>query len=171
MDALSVLKTMVTRYHQVAEEVDLENRASALDYGPNEIMAIASIIQAETGNKEDMPLISAVVHNRLAEGWPLEMDSTCFYELGTHGLALTEEQKTACKNAPGNTAPTAGSGCPSARSWHPGSPPLRPPWPRPTWTTCSSHWSTPRPERRASPPPWTNTTRWWPRTRTNGRDS
>ncbi|WP_077691072.1 MULTISPECIES: endolytic transglycosylase MltG [Nocardiopsis] len=101
MDALSVLKTMVTRYHQVAEEVDLENKASALDYGPNEIMAIASIIQAETGNKEDMPLISAVVHNRLAEGWPLEMDSTCFYELGTHGLALTEEQKTACKNAPG----------------------------------------------------------------------
>ncbi|WP_017573442.1 endolytic transglycosylase MltG [Nocardiopsis halotolerans] len=101
-DAMSIIQTMLTQHTRVAEEVNLESQASEMGFDANEVMAIASIVQAESGREEDMPLISAVVHNRLAEGWPLEMDSTCFYELGTHGLALTEEQQTACKNDPGD---------------------------------------------------------------------
>ncbi|WP_150243740.1 endolytic transglycosylase MltG [Nocardiopsis quinghaiensis] len=97
MDALSVLKTMVTRHRQVAEEIDLEGRAEALGYDANEIMAIASIIQAESGNTEDMPKISRVVHNRLDIDMALQMDSTCFYAIGEHGIALNNEQLRQCE--------------------------------------------------------------------------
>ncbi|KOX12051.1 endolytic transglycosylase MltG [Nocardiopsis sp. NRRL B-16309] len=95
-----VLRTMVSHFNQVAEEIELEERAAAIDRDPNEIMAIASIIQAETGNEEDMPLISAVVHNRLALSMELQMDSTCFYVLGEHGTFLNDEQRDACEADP-----------------------------------------------------------------------
>ncbi|WP_116244347.1 endolytic transglycosylase MltG [Nocardiopsis sp. FIRDI 009] len=97
----AVLRTMVTQFRQVAEEVELERRAEAIGYDPNQVMAIASIVQAESGREEDMANISSVVHNRLDQGMPLQMDSTCFYVLGTHGLALTQEQQIACENDPG----------------------------------------------------------------------
>ncbi|WP_435111211.1 endolytic transglycosylase MltG [Nocardiopsis synnemataformans] len=99
-EALSVIRTMVTQHTQVAEEIELENRAEAQGYDANEIMAIAAIVQAETGTKEDMPLISAVVHNRLAEGMQLQMDSTCFYVLGEEGTFLNDEQRASCEADP-----------------------------------------------------------------------
>ncbi|WP_236568108.1 MULTISPECIES: endolytic transglycosylase MltG, partial [unclassified Nocardiopsis] len=99
-EALSMLKIMVQQHHQVAEEIDLEGRAAALGYDPNEIMAIASIVQAETGTEEDMPLISAVVHNRMELNMELQMDSTCFYVLGEKGTFLNNEQRASCEADP-----------------------------------------------------------------------
>lgn len=52
------------------------------DYDLDEIMTLASIIEAEAGTKEDMPLISSVLHNRLndATEYPkLESDPTIKY--------------------------------------------------------------------------------------------
>ncbi|PDP86430.1 aminodeoxychorismate lyase [Glycomyces fuscus] len=100
VEALSVLQRMVTQHKQVAEEIDLENRAEALGYDANEIMAIAAIVQAETGTEEDMPLISAVVHNRLEQGMQLQMDSTCFYVLGEEGTFLNNDQRASCEADP-----------------------------------------------------------------------
>ncbi|MBE3002235.1 endolytic transglycosylase MltG [Nocardiopsis sp. HNM0947] len=96
-EALSVLKTMVTQYRQVAEEVDLEERAGDTQYDPNEIMAIASIVQAESGTVDDMPKISRVVHNRLDIDMPLQMDSTCFYAIDDYGIALNNDQLAECE--------------------------------------------------------------------------
>lgn len=96
-EALSVLKTMVTQYRQVAEDIELEERADETQYDPNEIMAIASIVQAETGNVEDMPKISRVVHNRLDIDMPLQMDSTCFYAIDDYGIALNNDQLAECE--------------------------------------------------------------------------
>ncbi|MEV2278847.1 endolytic transglycosylase MltG [Nocardiopsis sp. NPDC049922] len=96
----AVLRTMVTEFRRVAEETDLEERAAELDLTPNEVMAIAAIIQAETGRQEDMANISAVVHNRLEQGMQLQMDSTCFYVLDTEGTFLDDEQRSACEADP-----------------------------------------------------------------------
>ncbi|MGW9554885.1 endolytic transglycosylase MltG [Nocardiopsis sp. NPDC055551] len=96
-DAASMLRTMVTQHRQVAEEIDLEGEAEAIDYDANEVMAIASIVQAESGSAEDMPKISRVVHNRLDIDMPLQMDSTCFYAIGEYGIALNNEQLAACE--------------------------------------------------------------------------
>ncbi|WP_017590428.1 endolytic transglycosylase MltG [Nocardiopsis ganjiahuensis] len=96
-EALSMLRTMVTQHTRVAEELELESKAEALGYDANEIMAIASIVQAESGGAEDMPKISRVVHNRLEDGMALQMDSTCFYAIGEYGIALDNDQLAACE--------------------------------------------------------------------------
>lgn len=96
-DAASMLRTMVTQHRQVTEELDLEGKARAIGYDANEVMAIASIVQAESGSAEDMPKISRVVHNRLDIDMPLQMDSTCFYAIGEYGIALNNEQLNACE--------------------------------------------------------------------------
>ncbi|OLT30103.1 hypothetical protein BJF83_09015 [Nocardiopsis sp. CNR-923] len=100
VDAGAVLRTMVTEFRRVAEATDLEERAAQLNLEPNEIMAIAAIVQAETGRKEDMANISAVVHNRLDQGMQLQMDSTCFYVLDAEGTFLDDEQRAACEADP-----------------------------------------------------------------------
>ena len=54
------------------------DRAKELGYSMNDIMIIASIIQCEAGNTEQMKTISAVIHNRLKDqaNFPLFCDDT-----------------------------------------------------------------------------------------------
>ncbi|MEV7570444.1 endolytic transglycosylase MltG [Streptomyces tanashiensis] len=47
-----------------------------------ETVVAASIVQAEADNPEDMAKVARVVHNRLARGMALQMDSTLHYALG-----------------------------------------------------------------------------------------
>ncbi|MGW1540727.1 endolytic transglycosylase MltG [Streptomyces sp. NPDC002309] len=52
-------------------------------------VTIASIVQAEAGNKADMAKVARVVFNRLERGMPLQMDSTINYALNRHTLRTT----------------------------------------------------------------------------------
>ena len=45
-------------------------------------LIIASLIEREARFGEDMPLVSSVIHNRLEEGMPLQIDATVQYLLG-----------------------------------------------------------------------------------------
>lgn len=45
---------------------------------------IASIIQKESVNNEEMPIVSSVIHNRLKKGMKLQMDGTLNYGLNSH---------------------------------------------------------------------------------------
>jgi len=47
-------------------------------------IVIASIIQKESANKEEMPLVSSVIYNRLKKGMPLQMDGTLNYGKYSH---------------------------------------------------------------------------------------
>ncbi|GAA3746088.1 endolytic transglycosylase MltG [Salinactinospora qingdaonensis] len=96
-DATQILTRMVDRYKQVAEEIELGKRAEQQGYTVNEIMAMAAIIQAESGSVADMPKVARVIYNRLDEGMMLQMDSTCFYALGEYGIALNDEQQQRCE--------------------------------------------------------------------------
>jgi UPF0755 protein len=58
---------------------EMRARASELGYTMDEILTIASIIQAESYFAEDAPLIAGVIYNRLESGTPLGMDSVYFY--------------------------------------------------------------------------------------------
>ncbi|MER7951742.1 endolytic transglycosylase MltG [Streptomyces sp. NPDC096079] len=48
----------------------------------HQTVVAASIVQAEADNPEDMAKVARVVHNRLARGMALQMDSTLHYALG-----------------------------------------------------------------------------------------
>ncbi|MGN1130546.1 MAG: endolytic transglycosylase MltG, partial [Ruminococcus sp.] len=65
-------------------EVNVAEAIKKTDYSMDEILTIASIIQAEAANKDDMYKISSVLHNRLEYGESydihrLDCDSTSFY--------------------------------------------------------------------------------------------
>ena len=47
-------------------------------------VTIASIIQKESANKEEMPLVSSVIYNRLKRGMRLQMDGTLNYGKYSH---------------------------------------------------------------------------------------
>ncbi len=50
-------------------------------WGLEQILIVASMIQAETQNPEEMPLIASVIFNRLEAGQPLGIDATTRYEI------------------------------------------------------------------------------------------
>lgn len=47
-------------------------------------ITIASIITKEAADIDEMPLVSAVIHNRLKKGMPLQMDGTLNYKYQSH---------------------------------------------------------------------------------------
>lgn len=57
-------------------------------------LIIGSLIEWESGTDEDRPLISSVIHNRLAEPMRLQIDATVIYALGFNpGRVLAEHLK------------------------------------------------------------------------------
>ena len=60
-------------------------------YSIDEIIIIASLIQGETQDVDQMPIISSVIHNRLEEDMPLGIDATTRYEIGNWSDELTQE--------------------------------------------------------------------------------
>jgi len=55
------------------------------------VLVIASIIQKEAANREEMPLVSSVIYNRLKKGMRLQMDGTLNYGKYSH-LKVTAER-------------------------------------------------------------------------------
>jgi UPF0755 protein len=47
-------------------------------------MVIASIVEKEAANKDEMPLVASVIYNRLKIGMPLQMDGTLNYGIYSH---------------------------------------------------------------------------------------
>ena len=58
---------------------EMKVRASELGYSMDEIIIIASVIQAEGAFSDDAATIAGIIYNRLEDGMKLQMDSTYFY--------------------------------------------------------------------------------------------
>jgi len=71
---------IVKQFDAKADAVGLANAANSLT--PYQEVIVASLIEGEAGSVQDMPLISAVIHNRLKQGMPLQLDSTLCYAKG-----------------------------------------------------------------------------------------
>jgi UPF0755 protein len=98
----SVLKQLFSAYGRAADEAGVmrTNRT------PEEIVIIASLVEAEARHAEDFGKVARVVYNRLAQGMPLQFDSTVNYALKADKKIVTYEDLGA--DSPYNTYKHAG---------------------------------------------------------------
>jgi UPF0755 protein len=90
--ALGVLRGMVQRFDQEAVAVNLPAAASQVHLPQRQVIIMASLVQAEGGRLSDYPKIARVIYNRLAQGIPLQLDSTVLYGLNTYGILASGQQ-------------------------------------------------------------------------------
>ncbi|RIL02346.1 MAG: endolytic transglycosylase MltG [Proteobacteria bacterium] len=70
---------------------EFTDKADQVRLSRHEILTLASIIEKEAGNKEEMPKISSVFHNRLSQGMKLQSDPTVIYGLNNFNGDLTKD--------------------------------------------------------------------------------
>ena len=78
-----VIDTMIKNFWK-HYTTDFKKREKELGWNTYKVVTLASIIQKETYLPEEMPLVSAVFHNRLKIGMPLQADPTVIYGIFPH---------------------------------------------------------------------------------------
>jgi UPF0755 protein len=61
-------------------------KAKDLGFSPAQVMTLASIVQAETNKKDEMPRVAGVYLNRLKKEMPLQADPTVVFAVGDFSL-------------------------------------------------------------------------------------
>jgi UPF0755 protein len=85
-----LLTQMVDRFDRTAAAVGLTGPAAAkLGIDPYQAVIVASIVEKEGYIEKNMGPVARVIYNRLAQGMPLQMDSTVLYSLGQDGGKVT----------------------------------------------------------------------------------
>lgn len=87
--ALDLLKQMVERAGKEFSRDDANVVAQNLGQSLYGLVTVASMVQGEADNTEDMGKVARVIYNRLAKGMPLQLDSTINYALGRSTLNTT----------------------------------------------------------------------------------
>ena len=77
-DEKDVIREMVRRFQKVYTD-EWKERTRKIGFKVHEIVTLASIIEKETGEASERPVISSVFHNRLDRGMRLESDPTVIY--------------------------------------------------------------------------------------------
>lgn len=95
MTAVQLLKQMVDQTKQVEEELNLSERAAAVNLDEEQVLTVASILEYEARRDEDYPKVARVLYNRLNEDIPLQLDSTVSYVSKRKGDVWTTEAERA----------------------------------------------------------------------------
>ena len=94
--AQSALQTMVDRF--TSDQNAGKILKGGTKYSPQQLLTIASIIQAE-GDTKDFDKVSRVIYNRLAIGMPLQMDSTVHFVKKVRGQIFLSRNSTLLNSA------------------------------------------------------------------------
>ena len=97
-----VVGAMIKRYNSTWTPERISRRED-LGMTENEVVTLASIIQAEARRVDEMPTISAVYHNRLRLGYLLQADPTVLYALGGRRARLLFSAIDSVADSPYNT--------------------------------------------------------------------
>jgi len=100
-----IVHRMVRRFQEMLGPEE-HTRAEELGMSVHEIVTLASLIEREAQVPEERPLVSAVFHNRLRRGIPLQSDPTVLYGLSRFSGRLTKANLQA--PSPYNTYLTQG---------------------------------------------------------------
>jgi UPF0755 protein len=88
VSAEAICRAMVRRFRAVFNE-EWKERAEAMGHTVHEIVTLASIVEKETGDPGERPLIASVFHNRLKRGMRLQTDPTVIYGIENFDGNLT----------------------------------------------------------------------------------
>ncbi len=86
-----VVKTQLRRFEQMFDD-KMVARCKELGKTVHEIVTLASIIEKEGANADEMPVVASVFWNRLRDGWMLQSDPTLMYVLDKHDKVLTLDE-------------------------------------------------------------------------------
>jgi UPF0755 protein len=81
----AILQRMASTMEQRVNSIDWSAWES-LGYTVYEGMVLASLVETEVLLDEERPIVSSVIHSRLAAGMPLDIDATVLYALGTRDI-------------------------------------------------------------------------------------
>ncbi|MBT1697215.1 endolytic transglycosylase MltG [Fulvivirgaceae bacterium PWU4] len=106
----SSAEEVIERMHQEYEKfwtADRKAKAQKEGFTPIEVSILASIVQAESVQKDEAPIIAGLYINRLKEGIPLQADPTLVFAVGDFTLkrVLNEHKEV---DSPYNTYKYAG---------------------------------------------------------------
>jgi len=73
-----IITTMVAHFNNIFT-AEWQARAKTLGFSIHDIVTLAAIIEKETGDASERPVISSVFHNRLKKNMRLESDPTVIY--------------------------------------------------------------------------------------------
>jgi UPF0755 protein len=85
-----ILRSMVKAFNDFYTP-ELRKLTTDLGFSVHQIVTLASIIEKETGDAKERPLISSVFHNRLKKGMRLESDPTVIYGIKDFNGNLTRK--------------------------------------------------------------------------------
>ncbi len=105
-DERALIRIMVKEFRSRISP-ELEKRLEEMGWDLHQLVTLASIIQKEAGNDEEMPLISAVFHNRLKRRMRLQADPTVIYGMGD-AYAGNIRKKDLLTDTPYNTYTRSG---------------------------------------------------------------
>jgi UPF0755 protein len=85
-----IVLTMLGRFREVLTP-EWQQKAAEIGFTIHQVVTLASIIEKETGDPLERPLISSVLHNRLKKGMRLEVDPTVIYGIKDFDGNLTRK--------------------------------------------------------------------------------
>ncbi|MBV6698271.1 endolytic transglycosylase MltG [Kitasatospora aureofaciens] len=87
--AADLLKQMIERAGKEFSRDNADIVAQTLGQSLYGLVTVASMVEGEADNTQDMGRVARVIYNRLAKGMPLQLDSTINYALGRSTLNTT----------------------------------------------------------------------------------
>ncbi len=89
VDAEQIVNRLLEQYLVETKDLNFSAAQARLNLTEYELLTTASLIEKESANPEERPIIASVIYNRIRHRMPLQVDATIQYVLGKPKEALS----------------------------------------------------------------------------------